>query len=441
MSRDALGYGLFVLLTAALFLRPGELVPSLEGAPVYEVLILTCLVVAFPSVVEQLRARSLVSQPITVCVLGVAAAAPLSHLTHLAFGAAVQAGADMGKLVIYYLLFVGVVNTPERLRAFVAWLVVLILALTVLSLLQYHKVINVPELSAFAQRQDEVDEETGEQVVLDRLCGAGIFHNPNDLSRILVAGLTVCVAGLVDGARRTRVVVLPLFGLFGYALFLTYSRGGFLSLLGGALVFCVARFGKWKTAGLALVLLPVLFLLFKGRQTDITVSQGTGLQRIQLWSDGLVAFRESPVFGIGMNEYTELTGGLGAHNSFVQCYTELGFVGGACFVGAFALALWAPYRLGSARLPTPDPGLSLLRPCVLALVAAYVVGMLSSTRSYSVPTYLLLGLSAAYGGLASAHLPEPFARLNGRLVARLAGLGAAVLAATYVFVRISLMGQ
>jgi O-antigen ligase len=441
MNRDALGYGLFILLNAALFVRPAEIVPSLEGWQIYEVLILACLAVAFPSVLEQLRARSLVSQAITACVLGVAAAAVLSHLTHLAFGAALQAGAEAGKQLVYYFLLVGVVNTPERLRSFLAWLVGLIVVLTVLSLLQYHKVIDVPALSSTAEGQGQVDEETGEQVVLDRMCGAGIFQNPNDLSRILVAGLTVCLAGLVDGGRRVRVLVLPLLGLFGYALFLTYSRGGFLSLLAGVLVFCVARFGKWKTAGLALVLLPVLFLLFEGRQTDITVSGGTGQDRVQLWSEGLAAFRENPVFGIGMNEYFGLTGGLAAHNSFVQCYTELGFVGGACFVGAFALAFWAPYRLGSARLPTPDPGLTLVRPCVLALIGAYIVGMLSSTRSYSVPTYLLLGLSAAYCRLASAHLPEPFVRLNGRLVARLAGLGVVVLIAIHAFVRVSIMRQ
>jgi hypothetical protein len=58
-----------------------------------------------------------------------------------------------------------------------------------------------------------------------------------------------------------------------------------------------------------------------------------------------------------------------------------------------------------------------------------------------VPTYLLLGLSAAYCRLASAHLPEPFVRLNRRLVAGLAALGAFALVGIYLFVRVSLHVQ
>jgi hypothetical protein len=441
MTRSGLGFFLFLLLNAVLFIRPSELIPSLEGAQIYEAIIFACLAISFPEVVRQLAVRSLAAQPIAACVLGVAAAAVLSRLAHFELGGAVEAGVEVGKLLAYFLLFIGVVNSVARLRAFLAWLVVLIAALTVLSLMQYHGVIDVPSMSAFAERQDEIDADTGEQVVLSRLCGAGIFQNPNDLSRILIVGMTVCAFCLFDGPRLLRLLLLPPLGLFGYALSLTFSRGGLLDLLAGAVVLCGARLGKWKTIGIVIILIPALLWLYKGRQTNITTSEGTGRQRVELWSDGLAALKESPVFGIGMNQYREVAGGYVAHNSFVQCYVELGIVGGAFFVGAFALALWGPFRAGSARFPAVSPALLRLRPCILALLAGYGVGMFSSTRSYSLPTYLLLGLAAVYCRLAPVSEAEPLVRMDRRLAVRLAGLSVVVLAAIFVFVRFSLFQE
>ena len=44
----ALGFVFFLLVNAVLFIRPAELVPSLEDLPVYELLIVTCLLLSLP---------------------------------------------------------------------------------------------------------------------------------------------------------------------------------------------------------------------------------------------------------------------------------------------------------------------------------------------------------------------------------------------------------
>ena len=75
------GFILFILLNATLFIRPAEIIPSLEDVQIYEALIIACLVVSLPAVLEQLRADSLTAAPITVCVLGMLAAVVLSHLS------------------------------------------------------------------------------------------------------------------------------------------------------------------------------------------------------------------------------------------------------------------------------------------------------------------------------------------------------------------------
>ena len=86
-----------------------------------------------------------------------------------------------------------------------------------------------------------------------------------------------------------------------------------------------------------------------------------------------------------MNQYAEEVH-IVAHNSFIHCYVELGIIGGMFF---FALS-YLPARALQSRNLTERPGLDSelmrLRPLVFALLIATVVGMLSSSRRYSLPT-------------------------------------------------------
>src|SRR5207248_1855272 len=102
--------------------------------------------------------------------------------------------------------------------------------------------------------------------------------------------------------------------VFGYALMLTHSRGGFLALLAGLVAFLQMRFGGAKTLGLGVLCIPLLLVVFAGRMTSISAGEGTGQSRIQLWSDGLMFFQQAPLFGIGMEAYHNVSFHV-AHNS------------------------------------------------------------------------------------------------------------------------------
>ena len=118
---------------------------------------------------------------------------------------------------------------------------------------------------------------------LKRICGAGIFANPNDLSRILVIGMVVCLYRAGDPkARVTAPFWLGVLALLAYALTLTQSRGGFVALIVSVLVLFHARYGTWKTLGLGVLAVPALFWLFAGRQTNLDLEHGTGQQRIHV---------------------------------------------------------------------------------------------------------------------------------------------------------------
>jgi putative inorganic carbon (hco3(-)) transporter len=424
---------LFILVNATLFIRPAEVVPALTGLPIYNVLISICLMASFPRIFDQLTGRSLFESPISACVLGLLAAVMLSHLSHLNFSGLLEGGSEFAKIILYYLLMVSVVDSPARLRRFLWLLVGFTVVLTVLALLQYHDLIDVPSLQSVGDQ--EVDAATGEEYTVLRLCSTGIYNDPNDLCLILLVTMGICLYGLGDRrAGPLRYLWLAPLVLFGYALTKTHSRGGFLALLAAMMVLFHARFGWRKAIPLAMVALPAAFVLFAGRQTNISTSDDTGQDRIQLWAQGFALLRQSPLFGIGQNRYAEEVG-LVAHNSFIHGFTELGVFGGSLFTGIFYCALSALHRLGPSQMLIPDPELRRLRPYLMAIVAAYAAGLLTISRNYIVPTYMIFGLVNVYLRLATEGSPLRPPRFDLGFVQRLGTISVVFIITAYFFVR------
>jgi hypothetical protein len=399
---------LFLAVTASLFLRPGEIVEGFLGGRFFLVLILPLLAVSLPTVLTQLTPGHLREHPVTLCVVGVLGSILVSFLPHLDPSRAGKWGFEFAKVLAYYLLLTGLVNTAPRLRHFILWVMVFCLSCTVLALLNYYGVLSLANSSHVVDGY--VDPREGREIGLRRLTGSGLFgdpNDPNDLSLVLVVGvfLALSVAGDRDWGP-VRYGGLVAVGIFLFALTRTYSRGGLLALAGGLTVFSLSRFGWRRSLVLGGLMVPVAFALLPSRQTGISTDVTTGQSRLQLWSDGLTLFRENSVFGVGARQFAESAGQV-AHNSFLHCFSELGFLGGTCFLGAFVLALWPMHRLGVAGGEVRDPELGRLRPYVLAAVAGYAVGLLTLTICYEVPTYLVLGLAAAYLQIATGPSDTP----------------------------------
>ena len=432
-------FALLILLNAVLFLRPADVLPSLSGMPIYNGVILACLAVSFSQVIRQLSTRSMREQPISACVIGLLPAVLLSHLSHFNFAGAVDSVNEFYKVVLYYALIVGVLNTSRRFQQFLDWFCLFIITITVLGILQYYGAIDLPAFAPVDERV--IDPQSREVSVVARLCGAGIFANPNDLARILLVGMALCLNRiLMSRSGPLRVLWVAPLCLFFYTLALTHSRGAFIALLAGVLALLWARYGR-KASFLFLITLPVLIMLFAGRQTDLSTSEGTAQERVQLWGEAYIMIKQSPLFGIGMNQFAEEAHGLAPHNSFMQCYTELGLLGGTLFFGAFFGAIYGVCLTGQNPHSKTDLELLRLRPALLAILASYTVGILSSNRSYNLPTYLLLGLASAYLRLTSGSPPKPILCLDRKFVMQLV-LGSMIcLVILNVFVRYSMHAQ
>ena len=146
-------------------------------------------------------------------------------------------------------------------------------------------------------------------------------------------------------------------------------------------------------------------------------------------------FREAPVFGVGMNEFEAFVGHV-AHNSYLQAFTELGFLGGSLFAGAIFLGLAMLRSLKTESRCIIDPELRRLHPYLTGAVAGYATGMLSLTLNYIVPTYMILGIIAAYGRMTATKPSVANPRFDLQLLGRFGIVAVVFLAGITLFVRL-----
>jgi putative inorganic carbon (hco3(-)) transporter len=439
-----MAFFLFLLVNAALFIRPAEIVPALQGWEVYFYAIVVCFLAATPDVLRYLTGESLEKQPITLSVFGLLLAVGLSPLVGGDIAESWRTGVPFAKMVVYYLLFVSLVNTPARLRMLLVCLLTCCGLVTALAVLRYHDLIQLNTIDALT---DTTAGRYGEKVSIQRLQATGIFQDPNDLCVLLAAmtpiGLYFFFTGRNLALRGLGASVLP---LFGYAVFLTHSRGGFLSFAGGLGALSWSRFGWKKTALLGVIGLPVLLIAFAGRQTDISLSADTAQTRVELWREWLTVFRGNMVLGKGMT-YTaedELKTKLRdqgltqvAHNAYLQAFADLGIVGGCLFVGAVLAAGWSIQRFDSPDCLLLDADLRAAQPYILASIVAYAIGMMTLSITYIIPTYMMLALACAYARTArrSCLNPPPVLRFDAFLLGCYLAAGFVTLGSIYAFVR------
>jgi len=438
-DRHGWGFALLLATTATLFVRPADLVPALDDWPIYQVMILACLVVSLRTLTRQLTQVQLRRQPVTACLFVLLLAIGLSHLSHGFVWGARTSMLEFCKPLLLYLLMIGLINTPWRLLVFAKTLVITIAVVAGLALLDRNGLISIAALEPI---RDHGLNETNGEILIDRIRGTGIFHDPNDFGLILVAGLVLSLSFLFRPNRGWQryvwlvptIVLLTTFGL-------THSRGAFVSLACVLPAILAFRSGP-KIAAVSLLMLPVLAMVVSSRMTDLSaINDGTGQSRIQIWSDSLSVWREFPIFGLGEGMLVDEIG-VAAHNSFIHCFAELGCFGGIAFASCFlaaGLGLWVLREHKDRRsvlkaVSTQTRDVAHLRIFVFALLAAYAAGILTLSRQFVMPTYLVLGLATATQNVTN--VGQPRWRSDGRFAAIAVVVSIGLLFAFYLTVRI-----
>lgn len=403
---NGLAYAVFLAINATLFLRPAELIPELQGLPIYEGLMAGAGIGALSRIQRRLAWSALVREPVSLCVVGLLVSIILSHLSHFSVWWLSECVSLFVKVMMYYFLLVTLVDSPRRYRGLLLTVCLsgtVMVSLCVVDFVGFHDFEFVSPLRDLGEEMAEGKDH----VFVWRMRGTGLFQDPNDISLVIVVMGVLCAYFMLD----TRQSVLRYWWLIPIAtlvagLIFTRSRGGLLACGAAGLTFLAYRYGR--TVAIACAICGAIALpLVAGRQADIDLEDGTGHDRIMIWRDGLELLKsKSAVFGIGHLTFWDEFG-IVAHNSFVHAYVELGLFGGTLFLGCFFLTVLALYRLWKIRDPVSDPELARFAPFLAALMAGYCAGLLSLTRCYVVPTYLIVGLGAAYVTLMNAQLSPP----------------------------------
>ncbi|MAX37844.1 O-antigen ligase family protein [Gimesia sp.] len=435
-------YILFLLVNITLFLRPAELIPALANLPIYEVLILSSFFLSLDQIKRTVKLPMLKRQPITLCVIGVLVAVALSHASHMYFYGIRTSTVMFLKTLMYFLLLVSIIDSPQRLKGLLKTIAISSSVMILLCVIDYAGIIDFEFIKHVSDRDGVSD--AGEVIRVFRMRGTGIFQDPNDLSVLIVTTGVLCWYFFNDpAASPLRFLWIISMIILGIGLIYTRSRGGLLTLGIAGMVFVLPRYGKKAAIACAVVGMAGVTVL-AGRQGNIDLNSGTGHDRILLWREGLTALKSPDLlFGIGEGQYSDLAG-LAAHNSFVHAFTELGLFGGTFFIGCFFFAALGLYRL--AQFQSRNQGRPIFRsrelerllPYVAAILAAWCGGMMSLSRCYVVPTYMVVGVCASYLNLAGASLarPTPLVYWNKQHVIYLIGVSMGMFIAFLIFVRI-----
>jgi len=421
------GFALFLLVNLVLFTRPTDFLPGLVGFELYQYLILICLLVSFPAILQYLQEPSLEQKPIDLFVLWLLPAAFLSHVAQAALDRATSEAFAMFKIVLYYMLFVSLVLNGARLRAFTGWLVLFASLVAMLGILDFHEQLGFLPNGKLPRLKNEFGMEAVEDKT--RMYGPGIFQDPNDIAALIGSTFLLLLGRLQD--KRSGPLrflwLLPL-GVLGYGLYLSQSRGGTLAIAAGLGVLFTLRFGLGRGLLVSLFLAPLVGAFLAMRQADLSSHHDSGQTRIQLWNEGLVMFRANPLFGVGVNEY-QVHAGQVAHNSYLHAFGEMGFFGGVAFFAAFYLALegmiglYRPVSQGAGKPLPPviqDEDFAQVGPYVFAALVTYMVSMFTLTLNYLVPTYAFLGMAAVMVRRAVTWPPRKPTLFSVNLVGRMA---------------------
>ncbi len=426
-------FALFILVTAILFIRPGDYVPGMQGIPLYLMAIVPCILLSWNKLAPQLSARGLRERPVFVFGLGLVVLAFFSSALEGRFAMGIGFATELLKILIFCLLMTAHLDSSARLKRFLGCLVVIIAVPVFLATIHYNGIVEIP---AFKVTLDSPSEGGGEGPNTRRLGATGNFADPNDVCEIVNCAMIFSLYGLLNQRyAMARVPWLAPIALFGYALSLTRSRGGFLAAMVGLMMLFWSRFGTKKAVILAVLGVPLILVAFAGRQTSLSLNEGTGQGRIQLWEDAMEGLKQSPVIGIGIGEFSR-RGGFVAHNAFIQTFTELGILGGTLLFGQYFYCVMNLLNLGWRRATVSDPEMRRVQPFVLAAMASFATSEMSLTNPFSLVSYVMFGLSTACVRVADPWPPLPDLELNGRFVRRVVLFSGLFLLSLFVFIKV-----
>jgi O-antigen ligase len=249
----------------------------------------------------------------------------------------------------------------------------------------------------------------------------GDYADPNSLALVIVTSLPLCLALLFLGQGILRKVIWALaMLLMVYGVFLTGSRGGFISLIAATAV-CLWELsiqGRRRYLLLVAALVGVISWHFASgtlaARLQSTFSQSrdnesaytSAEQRRQLLWRSIEVTLEHPIFGVGPGNFETISGSWHAtHNSFTQMSSE----GGLPAFILYVLILWRGFKNVQVikRLARGKKSLRLMGQALHASLTGYVVGAFFISTSYELFPYFLVAYTTALAWIVKNSISCP----------------------------------
>jgi probable O-glycosylation ligase (exosortase A-associated) len=210
---------------------------------------------------------------------------------------------------------------------------------------------------------------------------------------------------LVLTARATwqRGLALLCLVLIGHTVFLTFSRGALLGLLGSGFVFFLLMPRKGQYVWVLPVVAFVGFMMtgpqvwqrFGTVFSDTKQRDASAQSRIELWQNCLAIIPQRPLMGVGPDHFLLVSRKFGwdkpkeAHNLWLQIAAELGLPGVLGLFGYYALT--GRRLLPLARRGSDDPWFQWAAVSVVSALAGFLIcSCFVTVQRLEVPYYVAL---------------------------------------------------
>ncbi|HEY1658730.1 MAG TPA: O-antigen ligase family protein [Candidatus Sulfotelmatobacter sp.] len=261
---------------------------------------------------------------------------------------------------------------------------------------------------------------------LDGVLG-GIYSNPNDLAFAIVLSLPFCLAFLIATKSIPRKAAW-LFAILSMlvAVFLTASRGGFITLVVAGVV-CLWHFGvKGRRFYLVVAagLLGSVLLVTAGRRVIdrfIAISgtvdtqsdnraYGSYEQRKFLMLKALEGIERYPILGVGVRNFEVYsTVWREVHMTYLEIAVEGGVPAAILYILFFACGFRSLKRL--RRRKDLDPEMALFVGALHSSLVGFVVGALFSPEAYQFFPYFAVAYASAFLAIVEEKEPVPVAKV------------------------------
>jgi len=344
------------------------------------------------------------------------------------------------KICFFTLLLLCVIDTPAKLRHVARLFVLMAVVMTIHALMQQKLGYGFAGHRPMAERLIDGSIQW-------RSWFFGIFEDPNEMAQMIVSSMPFAFVMF----RKSNFFTFALGCGICYFLWLgvesAHSRGAMIGLAAlGCMLLVMKAPSRWMTKLLPLGLVGALVACpFAGKALDMSAHE-----RIIFWGLGNQAFKSSIVnmlTGLGYGMFWTVTKkGRAAHNAFVNCYVELGYIGYCFWFGLIVLGVLGAWRvrceLNRHSIDSEERFLWSYAGYVVSALVAFCGSSYFLSRTFIYPFFFLMALAGVTPVIAERMKGDECPPLTmGSRDALILSAGGGAASIIYIYISIILMNR